>query len=1047
MSAKLRPPRPSLDTLARTRLTDALHRHVDRKLQLAIAPAGFGKTTLLGDFVREGDFTTCWASLDSGDRDLSVFIETLCAAVRAAFPRFGDRVQAAIHPAVDVERKVHALARLFTTEVSERVDAFTVLVLDDYHEVNENGPITQFMDEVLRLLPENLRIVLASRTLPGLTVSRLIVEQQLFGLGEADLRFTSTELLTLLNRRRGLTIGREQAVAIAEGAEGWIAGFLLSVPRLWEGLVGGLIATRGGDGPLYDYLASEAFDRQPPEVQRFLLATSIPETMDVELCTALLGSGNWLPMLEHIERTGLFVGRLAHGEGLFRYHPLVRTFLRTRLRRDDSAEYARLHTLAARMEEARGEWMAALSHLLEASAMPEAADLVARIYRTLEQAGRWRVLADVVDKLAPGAIEPYPSIPLSGARAALIIGDLSRAERFAELALAAAERRGDVLIEARCVACLGSVRRLQGRTREALTFLNRAVALAPDDEELVAGVRRDAGQCLGVQGDFAGAIAELSQALNYFDLHGTPYEAARTEFGLGVALAKSGRLTEAIPRYESTLDRWRRLDDPGMEAEMRNCLGCAYGYRGDYERARTVLSAGLEQAREQGYALTEGATLHSLGEVLIASGELAGARSALDQGLAIMQEIGELWVVTHLYDALALLTAFEGDLTRAEECAHHAVALAQRQDSAYLEAVCTLTLGTVQSRVGNPQAVEKLVSATEVLERLGAQRESIRGRLWLANATFVQGNVLESRQHLRVALDRAQELGSDAICDVHARWNPEPFVEALNAGTEPERLREVLRRVALALPVQALATVPSLPSLAARAFGPGTLVVDAERTVDWQWEKSRELFFLLLHTGPRSQEQICGTLWPDSPASKAKGSLHTAVYRLRQATHQSAVLLRNGVYRVNEEMVLSYDARDFEHLIRESASGQAERAARTLQEAADLYTAPFLEHLEAGWCLELRAHLERKFLSALERLSSLHFEAGRFEECVSAGERLLVYEPYREETHALLIRSHLQLGNRAAAQKQYERCVTALRSELGLLPGRELRALEALIRS
>jgi ATP/maltotriose-dependent transcriptional regulator MalT/DNA-binding SARP family transcriptional activator len=841
-------------------------------------------------------------------------------------------------------------------------------------------------------------------------------------------------------------IGPEQARELAEGAEGWIAGFLLSVPRLWEGLVGGLIAARGGEGPLYDYLAAEAFDHQPAEVQRFLLATAIPERVDAELCRALLGAGNWAAMLDHVEFAGLFVHRLESSPSDFRYHQLFRAFLQTRLRRTQPAEFQRLHILVARLLAAREEWAEALQHYLTAGELAEAAALVAQIYPRLERSGRWRALAEVVAALPPDAAAAQPAVSLAGARAALLIGDLQRAEQFALDAIAAGRSGHDALLEAKGLASLGSVRRLQGRTREALEALGQALDLAPDDAALVATVRRDRGKCLGVQGDFAAAVGELNAALGFFDGSGDEHEAARAEFGLGVALAKTGRLPQAIACYESCLARWRRLGDPGMQAEMLNALGCAYGYRGEYARARDTLCEGLALAREGGNESIEGLTQHSLGEIDLQSGDLHGAREAFERGLAIMQELGSLWAVTALYDSLALTTAFAGDLTRAEELAHHALSLARRQESRYLEALCSLTLGAIESRAGRPRAVTTLLAAADALTGMGAPREQARAHLWLAQAQHAAGAQDAAHRHLREALELAVELGSDAVVDLHARWDPTPLLAAAATGVETPRIEAVLTRVGQALPAPALVPASNLPALTVRAFGPGTLLRDGGRAVDFAWDKARELFFLLLHGGPRRQEQLLGQLWPESPAGKARVSLHTAVYRLRRAIHRDAILLSDGIYRANEELIVSYDVRDFERLLQQASGTSGDEAVALLDAAVALYTGSFLDQFESEWCVDERDRLEHRYLGLLERLSDAHAAAGEMRECISAAERLLVRDPLRESAYARILRACVRLGDRAGALRQYERCAAVLRDELGIQPGAELQGLAARLR-
>lgn len=1045
LAAKVRPPKQARGTLLRSRLVDALQANLERKLQLVVAPAGFGKTTLLVDFIQDAGASPCWATLDFADRDPAVFLATVVEAIRCRFPDFGARTLAALNRPGDIEQRTHGLARVLAAEIEDSIHELAVLVLDDFHEVDGSVPVTRMLDEWLRILPSNLRLVLASRTLPGFTVSRLIVEGQLFGLGEADLRFTSAELLTLLQRRGGPVLDVERARALAEGAEGWIAGFLLSTPQLWEGIVSGLIAGRGSEGPLYDYLASETFDRQPQEVQRFLLATSVLETADLELCTALLGAGNWAAMLEHVERAGLFVVRLTTERGAFRYHQLFRDFLRTRLQRSDPALYVHLQAAAAVQLESRGLWQVALQHRFRAEQPEGAVALMLRVLPELKRTSRWRTLVDAAALLPTEAIASSPSLSLAAANAAVRIGDLPRAEQFAEAARAAGLRSSDGVCEAQALAVLGNVRRNQGRTTEALAILTRALALAPADETLVAAVRRDTGKCLGVQGDLVGAAEQLRQSLLYFERAGDESEAARSEFGLGIALAKSGRLAEAIAHYESALQRCRQVGDVLLETDLLNSLGNANAHKGDYERARSLLQECLGRLRAEGEPITEGATLHSLGEVLLAAGDVDGARRMFEQGLAVTQEVGELWVTTYLYDGLALATAFDGDLRRAEERAHHAMSLAQRQDSPYLVALCRLTLGAILLRAGKPEARAMLQSAASTLAEMGAPREAARSELWLMQAEHAAGDVEASYHHLRTALRMMSDLGSDALLDLHVRWDPAPLVDAAPV-VEPGRLRAALARSRISFcPTDIEAPAP-LPEFTAAAFGYGTLTMNGVAEVDWAWEKSKELFFLLLHAGPRRQQQLLATLWPDSPATKARTALHTAVYRLRRAAHPLLLVLHDGVYRVDTELLLGYDVREFERCVSEAAGAGPDDALSLLERAVQLYAAPFLEGIDTVWCADERRRLEQRYLLALERLAEVYRVVGRPGDSIAAIEQLLAYDPLREDMHVRLIRAHLRQGDRAAAYAHLQRSIALLHDELGVEPGPELQLLRRRIR-
>lgn len=1047
LAAKFQSPGRRADTLLRARLVDALRVHRDRRLLLVVAPAGFGKTTLLADYAGDAASVVCWLNLDEGDADLTDFVQVVVQAIGRRLPGFGRNTLDALNRAVEPERRITALARTLAVEVEEQAVERLLLVLDDYHEVNDSEPVTRFLGDLLRFLPDNLRIAIGTRAFPKLPLSRLAVTGQVFGLGQDDLRFSAEELMSLLrlHNRPPLTAG--QAAELAAGAEGWVAGFLLSAPSLREEL-GGMLAVRGRDGLLYDYLASEAFDRQPRAMQRFLQASSVPETADLALCETLLGPGDWAALLDDAEGAGLFITRPHGDRGTFRYHQLFRGFLQDRLRRSNPAEHARLHRLVAGHMERQGLWRAALSHLREAGADDEAAALLARVVPELEGAGRWRVIATLVDGLAPARLAGHPSLLLAAAWAVQMGGGLARAEAIAEAARHLGETREDTGLQARALARLGLIRRMQGRLPEAVAVLESARALAPSDDELVAIVRFYLGQCLGAQGDFGEAAREFAAALEYFDQHGPAPKAADAESALAMALDRAGRLGEAVTRYESARERWAQLGLPDLESDALRALAGIHARRGDYARARAVYHEALLRARAADIPRPMRAVLAALGHLLLASGDVRAAEDAFEQGLASVRDSDDPWFEAELQDGLALATAFRGDLARAAALAQQALDLARGQNARRSEALFALTFGAIQSRAGQREAVITLQDAADTLDRTGGRREATHAQLWLAQAHHAAGAPAAARHHLRTALRMAEELESDAVFDLHARWDSSLFREAVADGIAAARLDAVLRRIAPVVARQATAGARAVAAhgLTVRGFGPGTAVFDATHEVTWSWDKARELFFLLLHGGPHGADALTAVLWPEATPGKGKSGFNAAVYRLRRFVHPDIIPRGDGVYRINEALVADYDVRAFERYLEEAAGAAEAEAVPLLEKAAGLYCGPFLEDIEAAWCETERDRLERAYVAALERLADLHAAAGRPRESITAAERLLTHDPFREDAHARIVRAYLRLGDQAGAKRQLDRCAAALRDELGVTPGPELQALRARVK-
>jgi hypothetical protein len=353
---------------------------------------------------------------------------------------------------------------------------------------------------------------------------------------------------------------------------------------------------------------------------------------------------------------------------------------------------------------------------------------------------------------------------------------------------------------------------------------------------------------------------------------------------------------------------------------------------------------------------------------MLAAGDTEGARAAFESGLAAVRDAGDLWTITLLYEGLGLAEALARDSRRAEEHLRHAIALAQRQESAYLEARCLASLGAVQLLTDPTLGTVTLHAAQARLEPLGAVREAARVDVWLACAEATRGGSSAAGCHLRAALSRTVRIGGDAVLDLPARWHPAVLLEATVAPDEAARLAAIHARLDRRVRPARPPAPHVLPTIGVRGFGHGAVTVDGKEAA-WTWEKSRELFFLLLHDGPHNADQIQAILWPEVPPVRAKVSLHTAAYRLRRQIHRDIIMRRDGAYRLNVEMVLYYDIREFERLTADGGPSLDDDHIERLEQAAALYTAPFLNDLDAAWIMQERVRLEQRLALTLERLA------------------------------------------------------------------------------
>jgi LuxR family transcriptional regulator, maltose regulon positive regulatory protein len=377
VSTKLRPSQARPKLVARPRLVAKLDRETGRKLTLISAPAGFGKTTLLVEWLREragSEGSVAWFSLDEGDNDPTRFLSYLVAALQTIEEEIGEGVLSALRSAEPPG--IEAIAAALINELADLPEGLT-LVLDDYHLI-DSEPVHGIVSFLLEHLPENVHLVISSRIDPPLPLARLRARNQLTEIDAAELSFTSEEAATFLNSVMELDLSAEDVAALEERTEGWIAGLQLAALSMRDrkDIPGFLRAFSGSHRDVLDYLAEEVLERQPGRVRGFLLQTSIADHLSGALCDALTGRSDGQEMLERLEKENLFVVALDEERHWYRYHHLFADFLRTRLERESPERVYELHCRAAAWYEQNGFISEVLGHALAAGEDEWAARLI-----------------------------------------------------------------------------------------------------------------------------------------------------------------------------------------------------------------------------------------------------------------------------------------------------------------------------------------------------------------------------------------------------------------------------------------------------------------------------------------------------------------------------------------------------------------------------------------------------------------------------------------------------------------------------------------------
>ena len=388
LATKLYVPPLRPDIVRRSRLIDRLNLGLSRtpSVTLISAPAGFGKTTLVSEWIATltPDLVrVAWLSLDEGDNDPARFLMYFVAALQTIAPQIGAGVLAALQSPQPPPSET-----LLTTLLNEIavIPDRVVLVLDDYHALDSKS-LDQALTFLIDHLPPHLHLVIATREDPALPLARLRVRDQLTELRAADLRFTPAEAADFLNRVMGLNLSAEDIAALENRTEGWIAGLQLAAISMQghQDATSFIKSFTGSHHFVLDYLMEEVLQQQSETIQTFLLRTSILERLCGPLCDAVLldPSASGQETLEYLERANLFIVPLDNERHWFRYHHLFADLLRQRLQRSSTLSTGKekggvdeLHRRASEWYEHHGPAAEAIHHALAAEDFERAATLV-----------------------------------------------------------------------------------------------------------------------------------------------------------------------------------------------------------------------------------------------------------------------------------------------------------------------------------------------------------------------------------------------------------------------------------------------------------------------------------------------------------------------------------------------------------------------------------------------------------------------------------------------------------------------------------------------
>jgi LuxR family maltose regulon positive regulatory protein len=601
---------------------------------------GYGKTTLLCQWLANNSLSYAWLSLDKGDNDPVRFLSYLVAAFQQIIPDLSiDTLDilrsSSFSSAITSAQLEQAMTRLLN-EIS-LIHRPLLLVLDDYHWI-ENALVHALVTFLLDHQPSHLHLIIATRIDPPLSLARMRAQGQLVELRAVDLCFTMYEASAFLNEIMALALPMKQVDLLEKHTEGWIAALQLAglSMQTYEDKTAFINAFTGSHHYIVDYLVEEVLSQQTEPVREFLLCTSILEHMTGALCDSLTGRSDGQNMLERLAQRNLFIISLDEQRQWYRYHNLMADVLQSWLQQFHPESQPELHRRASRWFENNGFLELAVSHAISGNDIKKAAEIIEQNAMSMLMRGELVALLNLIKPIVDIAAQ-RPWLSTYRSWALTLTGQLDIAEawlRKAESAIHLSSRESRQEIQGHIEAIRAYIAEARGDGGLTISHAQKALKFLPESNQAVRSVVTfTLGTAYRLIGDPGQAAQTLEGARRAAHISGNRYLELGALFTLADLTFDQGKLHQSFDIYKETLQLAARPGGQHLPAAGMAHFGLGliqYAWN-DLDAAQENTQQAIDLCQQWGHFVNLAASLVLLSRLKQARGDLDGAQQAIDR--------------------------------------------------------------------------------------------------------------------------------------------------------------------------------------------------------------------------------------------------------------------------------------------------------------------------------------------------------------------------------------------------------------------------------
>ena len=1041
LKTKLQTPQVKSNTVERERINALLRDNINKRLILINASAGYGKTTLLSQFIAQAGSPCVFYHLEASDAELGLFFSYLLAGLRELNFCIGRRLETILRTLTPTTEHIEMLVGTFINEFVEHIHDDTLIVLDDYHNINPSHQIDQALNFLLRHAPNKLHLVISTRTEPDLPIANLYARNDIFVLTNDTLKFNRSEIDRLFKEIHGIALEPGELASLENYSEGWVTSLqlILQAPgkELRERLISGLPKLQHRDSSrwwseYFNYFAQEIFEHEPVQVRNFMISVSILEWLDSSACNDVTQIKNSEEILSHLEKRNAFVSRMPNG--YYRFHNLFKDFLSSKWRDETLKKKALLR--AANHFRMHGQPGLAIPYYIDAGKYVQAARLIRRSGYQLTNSGKSSVVTASIARLPKNAVNTDP--------------ELLMVYSYAQMS--------------------------NGYPEDAITILTKAIRLMKRQKKCTKGLSQayyDMGSIYFNLGNFKTAKRCLINALESASTKRTLSNAAMFN-SLGLIYSKAGgrKFKDAIECFRTAsriVDRFP--DNKGLEASVINNWAMAERKSGNLHNALRRIAKAVELLKkEANFSPHFGSIFYNAAKLNILVGNADKAAAILNLAKELCNEYNDKCSLAIIWRGYSLYYENLGDLKTSLQYLQKAFTIFE---NLRLDRMINLTnkdFCRIYTALGHLAEAERSIAEIWRLKRTRDDADAVSVHIIEARLRMAQGKWCEAEALLSRAVRLAKKYA----------LNFELFSAQLERAkllhiksSESDTFKELRQAIRLSednsydYPLSKFMeteqwAIDSLMRIARNytstvlkhwnisyhlvevyLFGTPRVVIDGKEIPlhAWKTTKALKLFSYICshHHEMIPRDILIEALWKGASASSGARNLRKATHHIRQAMSTviagqvNPVIYRKKRYRLAPDFSVRLDFDEFEELIKEAHSGNKD-CKRYLTEAIKLYQDGYARGWYDDWIETMRTYYDKRYEDSLALLADFALHRKNYRECAKWYRQLVSHNPIDEAHHRKLWEILAKLGKYNEVTKDFNELKGILRKSLKTSP-------------